>query len=45
MKMKELDLHVFDGTTESVGDRAVVNGLFTQPKVGQLYMAWKKILT
>lgn len=39
-KMKEHSLHVFDGAAESVGDCAVVNRLFTQPEVCQLYMAW-----
>lgn len=41
-RVREGDLHVFDGTTEGVGDCAIVNRLFTQPKVCQLHMAWKE---
>lgn len=33
------DLHVFDGTAESVGDRAIMNWLFAQAKICQLHMA------
>ena len=35
-------LHVLDCTTERMGDRPVMNGLFTQPKVSQLHVAWEK---
>lgn len=41
-KTREHDLHVFDGTAESVGDCAVVNRLFAQPEVCQLHMAWRE---
>lgn len=41
--MRELDLHVFDGAAERVGDRAVVNRLFAKTEVCQLYMAWKEV--
>lgn len=41
--VRELDLHVFDGAAECVGDRAVVNRLFAKTEVCQLYMAWKEV--
>lgn len=34
--------HVFNGATESVRDRAVVNGFFTQPEVCQLYVTFEE---
>lgn len=41
-KKQKKHLHVFDGSTERVSNRPVVNGFFTKTKVGQFYVTWRK---